>query len=105
MPGPSRFLSIAVATAAGLWLAAYALQVNPAVLQRDAIVFGIVGVLVAAAVETFLKRRDSTHSRGRAADPIARATTDANANANANASPTTTATASSAMHATANRDE
>ena len=58
MAGPSRFLIVAVATAASLWLACNAIGVRPAILQSAAPVFGFAGIMVASALEFFLKRRE-----------------------------------------------
>jgi hypothetical protein len=58
MAGPSRFLIVAVATAAGLWLAASAIGVSSAMLQSASVVLGFAGILVASIVEFVLKRRE-----------------------------------------------
>jgi hypothetical protein len=57
MAGPSRFLLVAVGSAAALWLVAAAIGVSADVLQRDAIVLGFAGVAAASLVEMVLKRR------------------------------------------------
>jgi hypothetical protein len=69
---PIRFFVVAVATTAALYLILRAIGVRDPVLQRDAIVLALFGVVVALIVEAVLSRTKSSRPRRRPRPPAPR---------------------------------
>ena len=63
--GTIRFVLIAVGVAAGLHVILAAMGVSDAVLQRDTIVLGFIGVATALIVEALLKRKRDAKPQSR----------------------------------------